>query len=84
MSWKQIQSIPDQIWHCLEFAKKEWLEIEQKPKDFSDFETEADIFKEDTTNEITDKQLYQETRHLFIVKETADTYKLWHTICKAI
>jgi len=46
------------------------LEIEQKPKDFSDFETEADIFKEDTTNEITDKQLYQETRHLFIVKES--------------
>lgn len=66
---KQTQSIPDQIKRCMEYAEREGLEILTKPEDFSDFETEADLQKQDNDSNEYNKKIYQETRHLFIIKE---------------
>ena len=66
---KQAQSIPDQIKRCIEFAEKEGLKIKAKPADFSDFESDVDIWKEDHDKEIQHREIYQQTRHLFIIKE---------------
>jgi DNA invertase Pin-like site-specific DNA recombinase len=68
-SGKQTQSIPDQIKRCIEYAKNNGLIIKQKPLDFSNFETEREIFEEDTDKELQNRKIYQETRNLFIVKE---------------
>lgn len=66
---KQVASIPRQIIECLRFADRENLKIASKPKDFSKFESEKDIFKEDHCEDIADQKVYQETRNLFIIKE---------------
>jgi DNA invertase Pin-like site-specific DNA recombinase len=42
----------------------------EKPKDFSDFETEADILKEDLDSDLFNRKVFQKTRNLFIVKES--------------
>jgi len=68
-SGMQVQSIPDQIKKCIEYAKNNGLKIKEKPQDFSDFETELDIKKEDTDTDIDSRRIYKETRNLFIIKE---------------
>lgn len=69
-SEKQTQSIPDQIKRCMEYAKANDFEIMEKPTDFSEFETEAELLIEDNDNDINNRRIYQETRNLFIVKES--------------
>lgn len=64
---KQVQSIPDQIQKCIDYAGKEWLKIKEKPEDFSEFETKQDIIKEDLDQD--NQKLYKKTRNLFIIKE---------------
>jgi hypothetical protein len=44
---KQTQSIPDQILYCMEYAEKNNLTIKDRPQDFSDFETDEEILKQD-------------------------------------
>ena len=68
-SWNQKQSIPDQIEKCIEYARREWIQIKEKPKDFSMFETELELEKEDNESEVTHRRIYLETRNLFIIKE---------------
>ena len=66
---KQAQSIPDQIRACINYAEREWLKIKAKPTDFTDFESKNDIWKEDHDKEASHREIYQQTRHLFIIKE---------------
>jgi DNA invertase Pin-like site-specific DNA recombinase len=68
-SGKQTQSIPDQIKRCVEYANNNGFTIKQKPSNFSEFETERELFEENTDKELQNRKIYQETRHLFIVKE---------------
>lgn len=65
----QKQSIPDQIRACMDYAKREWITIALKPKDFSDFESETESYKEDNESDISNRRVFEETKHLFIVKE---------------
>lgn len=65
----QKQSIPDQIKTCIEYAKREWLKIKEKPKNFSMFESELEIHKEDNDSDLSNRKIYQETRWLYIIKE---------------
>ena len=88
-SWKQVQSIPDQIRSCIKYAEDNNLIIRQKPKDFSDFESKWDIFSEDHESDLNSRELYQKTRHLFIIKEQ-ETWKIpfkrkkWRKLIKMI
>lgn len=66
----QVQSIPDQIQCCIDFAKKEWLVIRKKPKDFSDFETTKEVSKELNEKDINTRRIYEESKDYFIVKES--------------
>lgn len=66
-SGKQAQSIPDQLHHCIEHAKKNGMKIKLKPENF-EFETALEIEKEDNA-EPANRKLYQDTRHLYIIKE---------------
>ena len=68
-SGKQAQSIPDQINACIKYARDNDMTIMEKPKNFSDFESESEIEKEDNDAEISNQRLYKETRNLFIIKE---------------
>ena len=68
-SGMQTQSIPDQIKKCIKYAKDNKLKIMKKPDDFSDFETEKELLKEDAETDIENKRIYQGTRDLFIIKE---------------
>lgn len=70
LSWKQVASIPDQIQHCLEYAETQWFEIEPRPQDFSDFETEEERVREDSDPNLADRRIYQSVRNLFVVKES--------------
>lgn len=65
----QKQSIPDQIKACIDYAKREGLTIKKKPKDFSLFESETEIEKEDHEGDIMNHRIFKETRDLFIIKE---------------
>ncbi|NUJ97482.1 recombinase family protein [Candidatus Gracilibacteria bacterium] len=65
----QKQSIPDQIRACVDYAKREKLKIKEKPKDFSMFESEGEIDKENKEPDILNNRIFKDTRHLFIVKE---------------
>lgn len=65
---KQTQSIPDQIKKCVEYAEGKFS-IAKKTEDFSMFESELDIKREDMESDIENRRIYQSTRHLFIVKE---------------
>lgn len=67
-SGQQTQSIPDQIKKCVDYAKMNDLPIMAKPKDF-EFETEADIEKENNESDATNVDIFQKTRGLYIVKE---------------
>lgn len=85
----QKQSIPDQIKACIEFAKRENLKIKEKPKDFSDFENEKEIFEENNTSDLQNRKIFLETRNLFIIKEQ-ETAKIpykrpkWRKLMKMI
>lgn len=85
----QKQSIPDQIKACIDYAKRENLLIKAKPKDFSIFESEYEIDKEDNESDIINRRIYQSTRNLFIVKEQ-ETWKIpgkrkkWNNLIKLI
>ena len=65
----QKQSIPDQIVKCIEFAQNNWLILEERPSDFSEFETNKDIEIEEKEEDETNRQIYRQHRHLFIVRE---------------
>lgn len=85
----QKQSIPDQIRACIEYAKREWLTVKEKPKDFSSFESDYEIDKEDNESDIENRRTYNETRDLFIIKEQ-ETAKIpwkrhkWRNLIKLI
>lgn len=67
-SGQQTQSIPDQIKKCVDYAKMNDLSIMAKPKDF-EFETQADIEKENNESDTTNFDIFQKTRGLYIIKE---------------
>lgn len=75
-SGQQTQSIPDQIKKCVDYAKMNDLPIMAKPKDF-EFETEADIEKENNESDVTNVDIFQKTRGLYIVKEQQSAKTPW-------
>lgn len=77
---KQVQSIPDQIKKCMDYASNNNLKIMSKPQDFSNFESKEEIIKEDTDSEISNQKLYQKTRNLFIIKEQKSGKIPWRRI----
>lgn len=85
----QQRSIADQIDACIKYAESHWLKIKPKPKDFSVFETEEDIQKEDSETDSRLRKVYQNSRGLYIVKEEksakiAGKRKKWREIIKKI
>lgn len=88
-SWKQAQSIPDQIKYCIDYAKNNDLVIAKKPKDFIDFETEKEIITENAEVDLNTRKLYKETKDLFIIKEQ-ESWKIpwkrkkWRKLIKLI
>lgn len=85
---KQVASIPRQLAECVRYAEREGLTIKEKPESFP-FETQEDILKEDTEEDAEVRQLYLDTRHLFIVKEektgkTPGARKKWKLLTKMI
>lgn len=76
-SGQQAQSIPDQIQACIDYARNNDLLIATKPDNFSMFESEADIAKEDSDSEIVNRRLYKDTRNLFIIKEQKTAKVPW-------
>ncbi|MDQ7023457.1 MAG: recombinase family protein [Candidatus Gracilibacteria bacterium] len=85
----QKQSIPDQIKTCIEYAEREKLTIKTKSKDFSLFESEYEIDKEDSEADINNRRTFMDTRNLFIIKEQ-ETAKIpykrpkWRRLMKMI
>ena len=85
----QKQSIPDQIKACIDFADREKLTIKEKPKDFSLFESEYELGKEDNEADINNRRTFHDTRNLFIIKEQ-ETAKIpykrpkWRRLMKMI
>lgn len=53
----QKQSIPDQIRACINYTKREKLKIKEKPKDFSMFESEEEINKENKEPDILNNRI---------------------------
>ena len=74
-SGKQEQSIPDQIDRCIKYANEHKIVIAQKLDNFSDFETEAELMAEDNDPDIKNRRIHQETRDLFIIKESESAKK---------
>ncbi len=85
----QKQSIPDQIKTCIDYAKREWLKIKEKPKDFSLFESEYEIEKENNESDLVNRKIFLDTRKFFIIKEQ-ETWKVpwkrpkWNNLIKKI
>lgn len=78
-SWRQNQSIPDQIKLCVEYAKINWLKIKVKDKDYDPiFETVDEINKEDSEADIGNNRQYKTTRNLFIIKEQTSAKIPWN------
>jgi len=73
----QKQSIPDQIRACVSYAEREGLTIVSKPKDFSLFESESEVYKEDNEADLVNRKTFQDTRHLFIIKEQETAKVPW-------
>lgn len=74
-SWKQTQSIPDQIRSCIKYANDNGLKIKDKPKDFSDFESEKEIEDENNLTDTNNRETLLSTRWLFIIKEQESAKK---------
>ncbi len=66
---RQVQSIPDQMKECMEFAEKNGYIVSKKPKDFSFFETPDEIKKQNEDESAYSREIYKKYRSLFIVKE---------------
>lgn len=85
----QKQSIPDQIKACIEYAEREWLKIKEKPKDFSLFESEYELEKENNESDLMNRKIFLDTRKFFIIKEQ-ETGKIpwkrpkWNNLIKKI
>ena len=67
-TWRQNQSIVDQINICMEFAKREGLKVMKKPSLFP-FETKEDVNKELNDKDEYSKDLYKKYQKYFIIKE---------------
>ncbi|MCT4617304.1 MAG: recombinase family protein [Candidatus Gracilibacteria bacterium] len=85
----QKQSIPDQIKACVDYAEREGLEIMEKPKDFSLFESEQEVFKEENESDLRNRRIFQSTRNLYIIKEqetgkTPGKRVKWNNLIKKI
>lgn len=65
----QKQSIPDQIKACVDYAEREGLTIAKKPKNFEDFQSEMEIYKEENESDLESRRIYRDTAWLFIIKE---------------
>lgn len=65
---RQAQSIADQIERCVNYAKENNLTIKKKPPKF-EFETQEELEFEDKDKDPKNRRIYQETRHLYIIKE---------------
>ncbi|HNG96818.1 MAG TPA: recombinase family protein [Candidatus Absconditabacterales bacterium] len=66
---RQVQSIPDQMRECIEWARSEGLKIKERPADFTMFETEEEIRKQDNDSSTLSQEIYQKYRHLYVIKE---------------
>lgn len=75
-SWKQEQSIGDQITACIEYANREGLKLALRSDDFSDFETPKDITIRNTDPDEKNRSVFKEYNNLFIVKEQ-DSWWSW-------
>ena len=73
-SGRQVQSISDQMKACVDYAERNNLSILPRPANFSDFETEAEIVKQDTDD---NAEVYQKYRNLFIIKEQKTGKEPW-------
>ena len=76
-SGMQTQSIPDQIKKCVKYAKDNKLPIAKKLEDFSMFESEIEIKREDLESDIENRRIFKDTRDLFIVKEQCTAKIPW-------
>jgi len=76
-SGMQNQSIPDQIRKCVDYAKNNWLSIAKKNENFCDFETDIDIKKEDSDPDLYNRQIFQEVREYFVIKEQSTAKIPW-------
>jgi DNA invertase Pin-like site-specific DNA recombinase len=65
----QKQSIPDQIKACIDYAKREGHTIAKKPKNFEDFQSEMELYKEENESDLESRRIYRDTAWLFIIKE---------------
>ncbi len=66
----QIQSIPDQIKLCKDFADEKWFTIMKKPKDFSDFEDSKQLLNEKNDIDIINKRIYESIKDEFVIRES--------------
>ena len=66
-SWRQVQSIPDQIKICMQYAKQHNLILRKRPSDFSAFESEKEIEKQDKSKYA---KIYQDAREYFVIQES--------------
>ncbi len=67
-SWRQSQSIPDQIVACVNYANDRGFKIRKKPSNF-EFETWEEIERENHDPDTRNVEIYKETRDLYIIKE---------------
>lgn len=74
---KQTQSIPDQLRACLDYAKRNDLELKEKDSFYDGFETPTEKELEFSKIEISDRQLYKENDHLFIIREMKSAKTPW-------
>lgn len=57
----QKQSIPDQIKACIDYAQREGLTIAKKPKNFDDFQSEMEVYKEENESDLESRRIYRDT-----------------------
>lgn len=67
---KQVQSIPTQISACLKYAQDHGLKIMRMPEQYREFfQSEKETFMEDSAESASSKELFKQSRDLFIIKE---------------
>ncbi len=72
---KQVQSIPDQIKRCKEFAKANWLTIAKRPRDFEKLFLDQKSKQLETNASARDKKIFQSIKDEFVVTES-QTWKI--------
>lgn len=75
-SGMQTQSIPDQLKKCIDYAKNNDLKIRLKPKDF-EFQTDKELWNEENDTDLASRQMYKETKDLYIIKEQESAKVPW-------